>query len=188
MAGSQGEPTVESRMAYQGKIVNVRVDQVRMASGRLATREVVEHSEVVCIVPIDQEGNVLMVRQYRKPAEATLLEIPAGGVDLGEDAAEAALRELQEETGFTTDKLEHLMSFWTTPGFCDEFMHAYLARGLRSGNPEHQPDSDEEIQEVVLVPLDKTPDMIQRGEIRDAKSIASLLMALRLKGRDELDR
>ena len=188
MAGSQDEPTVESHMAYRGKVVNLRVDRVRMASGRLATREVVEHSEVVCVVPVDQEGNVLMVRQYRKPAEATLLEIPAGGVDPGEDAADAALRELQEETGFTADKLEQLMSFWSSPGFCDEFMHAYLATGLRPGSPEHQPDSDEEIQEVVRVPLDGTPDMIRRGEIRDAKSIASLLMASRLAGRAEADR
>jgi ADP-ribose pyrophosphatase len=188
MAGSERETTVESRIAYQGKILSVRVDQVRMASGRLATREVVEHSEVVCIVPIDADGNVLMVRQYRKPAETTLLEIPAGGVDPGEAADQAALRELQEETGFTTDNLEHLMNFWATPGFCDEFMHAYLARGLRQGSPEHQPDSDEEIQEVVRVPLYGTPEMIQRGEIRDAKSIASLLMALRIMEQEELDR
>ena len=87
------------------------------------------------------------------------------------------LRELQEETGYTADSLEHLASFWTAPGFCTELMHSYLATGLRPGSG--QPDEDEDIQ-VVKVPLSDTPDMIRRGEINDAKSIASLLMALYL--------
>ena len=177
MTSPQNEPTVESRLAYEGRIVNVRVDTVQLSRGALGTREIVEHSECVCIVPLDEQNDVILVRQYRKPAEENLLEIPAGGVEKGEVSQEAVLRELQEETGYTADKLQHLSTFWTTPGFCNELMHAYLATDLRPGSP-HQ-DEDEDIQ-VVKVPLDRIPDMIRRREIRDAKSIASLLMVLHL--------
>lgn len=175
----QDEPTVESKLVYQGKIVNLRLDTVRIGEDDLRSREIVEHSECVCVVPLDQEGIVCLVRQYRKPAEESLLEIPAGGVEDGEDSREAVLRELQEETGYTADSLQHLTSFWTSPGFCTELMHAYLATGLRPGSLP--PDDDERIQ-VVKVALEGIPDMIRSGEIKDAKSIACLLMVKNLTG------
>jgi ADP-ribose pyrophosphatase len=177
MTTPQNEPTVESRVAYEGRIVNLRVDTVQLARGTLGTREIVEHADCVCVVPLDDQGNVIMVQQYRKPAEETLLEIPAGGIEKGEVPREAALRELQEETGYTADKIQHLSSFWTTPGFCTELMHAYLATDLRPSSLS--PDEDEDIQ-VVRVPLDQIPDMVRLGQIKDAKSIASLLMVLHL--------
>jgi ADP-ribose pyrophosphatase len=177
MTTPQNEPTVESRVAYEGRIVNLRVDTVQLSRGTLGTREIVEHADCVCVVPLDDQGNVIMVQQYRKPAEETLLEIPAGGIEKGEVSQEAALRELQEETGYTADKIQHLSSFWTTPGFCTELMHAYLATDLRPSSLS--PDEDEDIQ-VVRVPLDQIPDMVRLGQIKDAKSIASLLMALHL--------
>ena len=177
MTNPQDEPTLESRVAYRGRIVNLRLDTVRMPDGAVRTREVVEHSDCVCVVPVDEENNVIMVRQYRKPAEENLLEVPAGGVEEGEGPAEAVLRELQEETAYTADRLELLASFWTTPGFCTELMHSYLATGLRPGSLQR--DEDEHI-EVVKVSMDRIPDMIRRGEIKDAKSIASLLMVLYL--------
>ena len=177
MTAPQNEPTVESRLAFQGKIVNVRVDTVQLPRGTLGTREVVEHSDCVCVVPLDEGNNVVMVRQYRKPAEESLLEVPAGGVEEGESSLDAVLRELQEETGYTADSLRHLSSFWTTPGFCTELMHSYLATGLRPSSLEQ--DEDEDVQ-VAKVPLMEIPDMIRQGEIRDAKSIASLLMVLHL--------
>ena len=155
----------------------MRVDMVQLPRGTQGTREIVEHSECVCVVPVDAGNNVVLVRQFRKPVEATLLEVPAGGVETGEPSQEAALRELQEETGYTAEKLQLLCSFWTSPGFCTELMHAYLATGLRPGSL--QPEEDENIQ-VVNVPLDQIPDMIRNGEIRDAKSIASLLVVLYL--------
>ena len=171
----QDEPSVDSRVAYEGKIVNLRVDTVSLPQGRMGTREIVEHVPCVCIVPLDDDGNVVMVRQYRKPVEETLLEVPAGGMDPGESPEDAARRELREETGYAAEELGHLSSFWTTPGFCTELMHAYVARGLRPG--ALSPDEDENI-EVVRVPLSGAPDLIRRGEIRDAKSIASLLLVL----------
>lgn len=173
---SQSEPTVESKILYQGRIINLRVDTVRLPNGRLATREIAEHAHCVCIVPVDEQGNVLLVRQYRKPAEAELLEIPAGGVEEGEVSQEAVLRELQEETGFTAGTLRHLASFWMTPGWSTEYMHAYLATDL---SPAHLAADDDENISVVRVPLARIPQMIEAGEIQDAKSIASLLLALR---------
>ena len=177
MSTVHNEPTIDSRLAYRGGILNVRVDTVRLPGGGEGTREIVEHQECICVVPVDEEGNVILVRQYRKPAEETLLEVPAGHVESGEPPEEAALRELQEETGHTGGDVKLLSSFWTTPGFCTELMHAYLVTDLV---PSSLPQDEDEHVEPVKVPLEKIPDLIRSGEIRDAKSIASLLMVLYL--------
>ena len=174
---SNTEPTVESKIIYQGKILNLRVDTIQLPNKRLATREIVEHAHSVCIVPLDDEGNVVMVRQYRKPAETALLEVPAGGVEEGEVSEEAVQRELQEEIGYTAGKLQHLSSFWLAPGWCTEYMHAYLATDLSLSRLN--PDYDENIS-VERVPLTQTPELITKGAIQDAKSIAALLMVLYL--------
>ena len=171
---SFAEPTIETKRIYEGNIINVRVDTVRMPSGRDATREIVEHSHAVCIVPIDNDGNVVLVRQYRKPAEDALLEVPAGGVEDGEISEEAVLRELQEEIGYTADHLEHLSSFWVAPGWATEYMHAYLATGLRESRLDG--DEDENI-EVVRLRFDEAVSMLKTGEINDGKTIAALLLA-----------
>ena len=174
MEGSPSEPTVASEILYQGRIVNLRVDTVR-----LPTMEIAEHSPCVCIVPMDTQGNVLLVRQYRKAAEAQLLAVPAGGVEPGEGSQEAVLRELREETGFTAGTLHHLSSFWMAPGWSTEYMHAYLATDLSPAILA--PDADEIIS-VVRVPVARIPELVQNGEIQDAKSIVSLLLAMRLLG------
>ena len=185
MAASQPEPTVNSRIVFEGKILNLRVDTVQMPDGRLATREIAEHSQSVCAVPIDDQGNVLMVRQFRKPCEAELLEVPAGGMEDNEDSAAAVLRELQEEIGFTAGCLRLLSSFWLAPGWCTEYMHAYLATDLIPAS--RNPDDDENIS-VVRVPLDQVLSLIESGEIQDVKSIASLLLAMRVMGDNSLER
>jgi ADP-ribose pyrophosphatase len=174
---SNPEPTIESKTIYQGKILNLRVDTIQLPNQRLATREIVEHAHSVCIVPLDGEGNVVLVRQYRKSAEVELLEAPAGGMEEGEVSEEAVQRELQEETGYIAGKLRHLSSFWLAPGWCTEYMHAYLATDLSLSRLD--PDYDENIS-IVRVPLTQTPELIARGEIQDAKSIAALLMVLYL--------
>ena len=171
-----GEPTVESKLVYEGRILDLRVDTVRLPSGRLTTREIAEHSDSVCMVPLDNQGKVLLVRQYRKSVESNLLEVPAGGIDENEAPEAAALRELQEEVGYTARKIVRLAGFWVSPGWCTEFMYAYLATELSPAQLEA--DFDEDIA-VIRVPLTDTLDLITRGEIQDAKSVASLLLAMR---------
>ena len=172
------EATVDSKVIFQGKIINLRVDTVRLPSGRIATREIAEHSNSICVVPVDEEGKVLLVRQYRKPAEAALLEVPAGGVEEGEVSEETVQRELQEEVGYRAGKLQHLSSFWLAPGWCTEYMHAYLATDLAPATLDA--DDDENIL-VERVPLEQTMELIASGEIQDAKSIAALLLVLLLR-------
>ena len=177
MQGPHTEPTVESKVIYKGRIVNLRVDTVELHTGRLTTREIAEHGDSVCVVPVDSDGSVLLVRQYRKPAEASLLEIPAGGMDPGESPHDTVLRELQEEIGYTAANIRPLSSFWVSPGWCTEFMYSYLATGL---SPAKLAADDDENITVERVPLGDIPMLIQSGEIRDAKSILSLVMALNL--------
>jgi ADP-ribose pyrophosphatase len=131
------------------------------------------------MVPLDDDGNVVMVRQYRKPAEEVLLEVPAGGVEPGEAPEETVQRELQEEIGFTAGKLRHLSSFWLAPGWCTEYMHAYLVTDLAPASLDA--DDDENIL-VERVPLAQTLELIASGKIEDVKSIAALLLAMRLLG------
>ena len=175
----QQEPTIESRRIYEGNILSLRVDAVRLANGGEATREVVEHSPSVVMVPIDDQGRALLVRQYRKAPEQSLLEAPAGGLEEGESPEDGVLRELQEEVGHTAGRLVRMGGFWIVPGFCTEYMHVYLASDLRPS--ALAPDEDESI-EVVPTPLELIPDMIRSGEIQDGKSIAALLMAIHLYG------
>ena len=173
------ETTIASATHYQGTILTLRKDQVRMPNGRLTVREVVEHSDSVCMVPLDADGNVLLVRQYRKPTESTLLEVPAGGIDEGETPEEAAMRELQEEVSHVAGALTPLAGFWLAPGWCDEYMYAFLATDLQPSELEQDYD---EIVETRRIPLSETLNLIARGEIQDAKSIASLLLAMRVVG------
>ena len=175
------ETTLESNFLYEGTILSLRKDQVQMPNGRLTVREVVEHSDSVCMVPLDTEGHVLLVRQYRKPTEAVLLEVPAGGIEEGESPEEAATRELQEEVSHVAGRLRALPGFWLAPGWCDEYMYTYLATDLQPSDKEQDYD---EMVETVRVPLAQTLDLIARGEICDAKSIAALLQAMRVVGED----
>ncbi|MBI2171199.1 MAG: NUDIX hydrolase [Chloroflexi bacterium] len=168
------EKTVETKRIFQGRVVGLRVDTVSLPDGGTARREVVEHSQSVTILPVDGQGNVLLERQYRKPVEAWLLEAPAGGMNEGEDPEAAARRELREETGYTARKMEHLASFYVSPGFCTELMHTYLATGLVAGRAD--PEEDEHI-DVTFVPLCQAIKMISTGEIVDGKTIAALLLA-----------
>lgn len=170
------EITLHSRRIYEGKIINLRVDTVELPSGKETRREIVEHAGCTAIVAIDSGKEVLLVRQYRKPVEKMLLEIPAGGIDPGEEPLECARRELEEETGFSAERWEHLATFYTSPGFCTELMYLYLATELQ---PARRDADDDEHIEVVRVPLRKTLELIASGEVCDAKSIAGLLMALR---------
>ena len=178
----QEEPTLESRRIYDGKVVALRVDTIQLPNGGTATREVIEHGASVVMVPIDEQRRALLVRQYRKAPELSLLEAPAGGLEEGESPEEGVLRELQEEIGHSAGRLVQMTGFWIAPGFCTEYMHTYIASDLSPS--ALAPDEDENI-EVVPVPLEEIPELIRSGEIQDGKSVAALLMALHVYA-DEL--
>ncbi len=154
--------------------MNLRLDTVELVGGLKTTREVVEHGEVVAVVPLLEGKDVLLVRQYRLPTAQILLEVPAGGVDEGESSEQAAQRELGEECGQQAGRLERLGGFYLSPGFCSEFVHVFLATQLRPVRAH--PDPDEEIA-VVRLPLPEALRLVRRGEIRDGKSIIGLMWA-----------
>jgi ADP-ribose diphosphatase len=156
-------------------VIALRVDDVRLPSGRIVTREIIEHRGAAAVIPLTDDGHVIMVRQYRKAAERELLEIPAGGLELGEAPEECARRELAEETGLTARSLTHLVTFIPSPGVMTELIAIFVARGLA---PIHQEaPGDEEGLRVVRVPVNQARAMIDSGEICDAKSIIGLLLA-----------
>ena len=167
------EKTLSSRLIYDGQIVKLRVDTVRMPGGRETQREIVEHSDCVAIVAIDNDNNVLLVKQFRKAVEKELLEIPAGGVDPSEDPVTAVRREMQEETGYLPRKVERLGGFYSTPGYCTEYLHLYLATDL---TPSQLFAEDTESIKLVRVPISQIPGLITSGSICDAKSVAGLLI------------
>ena len=172
------EPKLLHRtIAFDGGHVKVRVDRVIEPSGREATREIVVHPGAVCIVARPNPDEVLLVRQYRHSTGKELLEIPAGGLDPGEDPLDAARRELEEETGFLAQDLVERGSFWTTPGFTTEYMWLYEATEL--ARTQTHPDEDEVI-EVVVVKTAEALRMIDDGRIEDAKSILGLLRVLKV--------
>jgi ADP-ribose pyrophosphatase len=169
------EPTIASQRVYEGRIVSLRVDEVRLASGQTRKREIVEHGGAVAIVAVDDQERVLLVRQFRKPVERFLLEIPAGTLEAGEDPDACARRELTEETGHTAARIERLLGFYSAPGFCTEYLHVYLATGLSEGAAS--PEEDESI-ELVREPISRALELIESGQIEDAKSQVGLLAYL----------
>lgn len=174
------ERVIKTEHIYQGRIVSLRIDTIAFPDGGTASREIVEHGDVIAVVPVDDEGNLVLVQQYRLATGQTLLEIPAGGIDPGETPEQAVQRELQEETGFRADHIERLTGFYVAPGYCTEYIHLYLATGLQPS--QLRPDSDERI-EVTKVSLAHALDMVASGEIKDAKSIIGLLYMARLSSR-----
>jgi len=177
------EETLSSQLIYDGRALKLRVDSVRLSNGRQTTREIVEHGDCIAVVVIDENNNVLLVKQFRKPVEKELLEIPAGGIDSGEDPEEAVSRELREEIGYMPRKVQRLGGFYSAPGYSSEYLYLYLATDLV---PSQLIAEDTEEINVVRVPVEEIPDLIASGRICDAKSIAGLLTYLEcLKGKKE---
>jgi len=165
-------------MVYDGRAVKLRIDTVRMPSGRETVREIVEHGDCVAIIAVDDKDNILLVSQFRKSVEKELLEIPAGGIDPGETPEDCVRRELREETGFLPRKVERLGGFYSSPGYCTEYLHLYLATDLVSSPLQAE---DSESISLVRVSLKQIPGLIASGSICDAKSIAGLLIFLEYK-------
>ena len=172
------EATVASQRVYEGRLVNLRVDTVRLENGRLAKREIVEHPGAVAVVALDDDDDVILVRQFRTAVGKELLEIPAGTLEAGEEPLACARRELKEETGYRAECLERIGGLYPSPGFCTEHIHLYLATGLKKG--PSAPEADEDI-EVTKIPLSDISALVSRGDICDGKTIAGLLGALLLR-------
>ena len=175
----KNEPTVATTPVYNGDVINVRVDTVRLPNGRESDREIVYYPSSVCVVAVDPHQNVILVRQFRKTADRFLMEVPAGKMEPGEDPEEAALRELQEETGHAAAKWQLLGAFFLNPSLSPQYTHAYLATDLKLSNLDA--DADEFI-ELRRVPFTDVGALITDGSIQDAKSIAALLLAMRVLG------
>ena len=175
-----GRPeTAGSGWIYRGEFINLREDTVLLEDGQRETSITVEYPSSVCAVPVFEDRTVMLVRQFRKPAEEFLLEAPAGKMAPGELPEAAALRELQEEIGYTAGRLDPLATFYTEPALCIQRMHVFLARDL---TPARLSADEDEFIDVRRVGLDKATELIAGGSIRDAKSIAALLLAMRVMG------
>ncbi|NLK52085.1 MAG: NUDIX hydrolase [Syntrophomonadaceae bacterium] len=168
------EMTLNSKQIYAGKIINLRVDEVRLPNGQPAAREIVEHPGAVTVAALTDREELIMVRQFRQPVKKILLELPAGKLDPGEEPLVCAQRELREETGMQAGRYELVSRYYTTPGFSDEIM--YLFRATELQETEQSLDEDEFI-EVLRVPLTEARQMINTGEIEDAKTIIGILAA-----------
>lgn len=166
------ERTLSSRTVYRGRIFDVLVDEVELPSGRKTNREVVRHKGAVGLVPVLEDGRVVLEEQYRYPAEEILIEIPAGRLEEGEDPDDTAKRELLEETGYLADTMERVLTFFTTPGYTSEKLYLYIARGLKKA--ESKPDFDENIR-LMEISVEEALGLVEKGKIKDGKTIVALL-------------
>lgn len=164
---------IKSDIIFEGKVFDIQVDKIKYQdSANEAPREVVLHNGGAVVVAVTNENKIILVKQFRYPFKEWMLELPAGKIDKGEDPLTCAARELTEETGYTAEKVEKLGAISTTPGFCTEVLHIYLATGLTPG--QHAREEGEEGMEVLELPKNKIIQMIMDGEITDAKTIAGL--------------
>ena len=177
------ETVVSKEVIYPGRIINVQRWDVRLPNGAEGMREIVLHKGAAAVIPVDEQGRVAMVRQFRTPLNRITLEIPAGKLDyIGEDPLFCAQRELREETGLNAEKWHKLVALRTTPGFCNETIHMYMAQGLSQG--ENDLDEDEFIN-VEWMPIEKLVDMVLAGEIEDSKTITAIMMAREILRREK---
>lgn len=174
------EKTVSSQPIFDGRIITVKKDTAELENGEIVSRELVVHPGGVCVVPINEKGEILMVKQFRYPFQTVLTELPAGKLELGEDHREAGLRELREETGAVCEKFEYLGVCYPSVAYLTEKIHMYMATGLTF---ENQSLDEDEFLDVVKIKLEDAVDMIMNGELEDAKTQCAVLKAARLLGK-----
>jgi ADP-ribose diphosphatase len=172
-------PRVSTRRVYTGRVLNLDIDTVRFPNGTVGELEMIRHPGASAVVPFlsDPAGDdpqVMLIRQYRYAAEGYLYEVPAGRLDPNEQPDHCARRELREETGCEAERVEHLVTIYTTPGFTDERIHLFIAIGLTRGEAAREAD---EFIEVETMPLSRALGLVERGEIKDAKTALALLYA-----------
>ena len=168
------ETVLASERIYEGRLINLRVDQIRTAAGVESVREIVEHPGAIALIALDEAGRVLLVKQYRHAVRAVTLEIPAGTLEPGEEPLAAAQRELREETGYRAGQLNRLGGIYTAPGFSTEYIHFYLATQL---TPDRLAMDADEVIDLIRLPLSEAVDLIPAGQIDDGKSVSGLLLA-----------
>jgi ADP-ribose pyrophosphatase len=166
---------IKSEIFFRGKVFDLEIDQIEYNSGNIGIREVAVHPGGAVVVPLKSDGKIVLVNQYRYPFKKFMIEVPAGKLDKNEDPYICAKRELEEETGYTSEDVVKLGEIRTTPGFCTEVLHIYLARQLKEGN--HNREEGEQGMEVIEVDLAYAEEMIMRGEITDSKTICGIFMA-----------
>lgn len=170
------EKTLESQMIYKGAILNLRKDKVTVMEGT-SYREIVEHNGGAVIAAVKNDGTMIMVKQFRKPAERVMLEAPAGKIDPGEDPLSAAVRELKEETGYRAGKVEKLTQMYPSVGYSEEILHLFLCTELMAGETSFDENEAIDIEEYHV---DTLADMVMKGEIQDGKTQLAILMVKQL--------
>lgn len=165
---------IDRKTIYHGRAFDVRRDEVRLQNKNTAHLDIIDHVGAVTILPLDIDGRILFIRQYRHAAGKELLELPAGTLDPSELPENCALREIREETGFAADKLLKIGEFFLAPGYSTEYMHVYLATDL---HPDPLPSDADEFITLEPMPIQQAYDMALKGELQDGKSLAALLLA-----------
>lgn len=168
------EKTIHSTEIFKGKVVSLKVDDVLLPNGKQSKREIIHHPGAVAIIPITNEGKIVLVEQYRKALERSIIEIPAGKLEPGEDPAVCARRELEEETGYGARELTYFQSFATSPGFANEIIHLYVAKDLYKIEEKRELDEDEFVS-IIEVTLEEAEEMVKNQQIYDAKTAFSVL-------------
>lgn len=171
------EKTLKSETLYEGRIIDVVLEDVELPDGKTSKRELVKHPGAVAVIPVTEQGKIVLIRQFRKPLERAIVEIPAGKLEEGEKPEVCAARELEEETGYKTNKLEKVISFYTSPGFADELVHIFYTEQLEAG--VENTDEDEFVEKIEVT-LEEAEKMIETNEIFDAKT-AFAVQWLKLK-------
>lgn len=170
------EPTIEREYIYRGKILNLRVDKVSIFNGNTSTREIIEHNGGVGIVALNEKKQLILVKQFRKPFEDVLIEIPAGKIEKDEDPKICGIRELEEETGYKTEDMTLMHEIYPSPGFASEILYIYFCDKITKG--KSSPDEDENL-EILEVDYSDALEMVYNGTIKDAKTIVGIMGTLR---------
>lgn len=171
------EKTISSDRIYTGKTISLKVDTVEIENRGYQKREIVEHLGAVGIVAVTDENKIVLIKQFRKPIEQVIWEIPAGKMEIGENPKDCAIRELKEETGYSAKNIKLIHKFFTSAGFSNQKIYIFLATGLTKGDPNFDED---EIIEKYEVDIDEAYNMVIKNEIEDAKTIIGILLAKEL--------
>ena len=163
------EKTIQSEVKFAGRIISLQVDEVELPNGKTSNREIVKHPGAVAVIAVTKDKKIVLVEQFRKALERSIIEIPAGKIEIGEAPEKTALRELEEETGYTTGNLQYIQSFATSPGFADEIIHLYFAENIKKLEQPVGLDEDEFV-ELLYVTISEMEEMVKKQQIYDAKT------------------